>query len=165
MHMTGSRAGIEEIMPVKKSVTVANGQKLTAMWRGTAKIAGIDVRDVYVVPGLQLSLVSVGQLVEAGWRVRFDGTGAEISYKDASYHIKRQNELFSLQNCRRQNESNLNRQLDVGSEKTAETENDEKKAKSLLRISENLMYIRMGHVNNNYLHLLLKAVKDGFQLV
>jgi hypothetical protein len=99
--MTGSKEGIEEIVPVKKSITIANGQRLTAIWKGTVRVAGIDIRDVYVVPGLQLSLISVGQLVEAGWRVRFDNAGAEISCGGDIYMIKRQNSLFSLLNYRR----------------------------------------------------------------
>jgi hypothetical protein len=50
--MTGSKEGIEEIVPVKKSITIINGQRLTAIWKETVRVAGIDIRDVYVVPGL-----------------------------------------------------------------------------------------------------------------
>jgi hypothetical protein len=67
LYMTGSKEGIEEIVLMKKSITIANRQKLTALWKGTVRVAGIDIEDVYVVPGLQLSLISVGQLVEASW--------------------------------------------------------------------------------------------------
>jgi hypothetical protein len=55
--MTSSKEGIEEILPVKKSITIANGQRLTAVWKETVRVAGIDIEDVNVVPGLQLSLI------------------------------------------------------------------------------------------------------------
>jgi hypothetical protein len=166
LHMTGSKKGIEEIVPVKKSITIANGQRLTAMWKGTVRVEGIDIKDVYVVPGLQLSLISVGQLVEAGWRVRFDDAGAEISCGGDIYMVEKQNGLFSRLNCRRQNEPNLNRQSGAVLKKDAEIEESaSKQAKSLPGMSERLLYARMGHMNGEYLSWLPEAVEDEFRLV
>jgi hypothetical protein len=116
------------------------------------RVAGIDIKDIYIVLDLQLSLISVRQLIKAGWRVRFDDAGAEIFCRGDIYIIKRQNGLFSLLNYRRQNKSNLNRQSDAVLKKNIEIkESASKQTKSLPGVSERLLYARMGHINREYL--------------
>ena len=86
-HITHYRARYLDYTAVNDqgSVTIADGTKLHAYGIGSIGVATkegtITLRDVWYVPNIGTSLISVARMVDAGYRVEFNKTTCSISKK------------------------------------------------------------------------------------
>ena len=77
-HMSGSKEIFSVIdESVKSEVKLGNDHQILVMEKGsisirTKKGEENEIPDVYYVPGLQHNLISIGQLVQKGYRIHFE---------------------------------------------------------------------------------------------
>jgi hypothetical protein len=83
-HMTGNRELLSNIdSSIASNITLGNDYLVKVQGRGTVPIltkqnVKKDISNVYHVPDLKHNLLSVGQLIEKGYKVLFEGISCKI---------------------------------------------------------------------------------------
>jgi transposase InsO family protein len=89
-HMTGNRELLSSIdSSISSNITLGNDYLVKVQGRGTVPIltkqnVKKDISNVYHVPDLKHNLLSVGQLIEKGYKVLFEGISCKIYDKKPS---------------------------------------------------------------------------------
>jgi len=87
-HMTGNLKLFRNInKTVRSKVRIGNGHHIEVQGKGVVAIEGNQevklIRDVLFVPNIDQNLLSVGQLVEKGYKVKFEGRECLIKNADS----------------------------------------------------------------------------------
>lgn len=107
MHLTGKAELLEGLTPCKEEIILADGRKIhaTAMGTATMKVSGvkgkheaIQIENVLFVPGLASNLLSVGRIVERGFKVSFKAKECLVTQGGSVIAVgKRKNGLYVVE--------------------------------------------------------------------
>jgi transposase InsO family protein len=155
-HMSGSKEMFATMDDsIKSEVKLGNDHRVSVMGKGSINIRTKQgeekhISDVYYVPGLQHNLISIGQLVQKGYRIYFENGECVILDKKPSNRLiakveMTKNRMFPL---RIQSELFLEPQ---GLQKVVELA-----FKASYKNESWLWHLRLGHLNFKGLQLLYK---------
>ncbi|CAM8951378.1 unnamed protein product [Rhodiola kirilowii] len=90
-HMTGDSKFLTQIRPVikKKFVTFRDGGKGQVIGCGTLKVPYLPIlKDTLLVEGLKVNLISISQLCDGGYHVKFTHNSCQVLDKDGGILMK-----------------------------------------------------------------------------
>jgi gag-polypeptide of LTR copia-type len=149
-YMTPTENNLTNAAPLEepKRVQIANKQKLDVTAVGSSTLSnGIVLRNVYLVPGLDSSLISIDGLLRDNWKISFEpeNMAATVSKQGSSFSVLSSGGVFTVD------------QFDRMATSPSPTPSVNRKEKKPTEISETLMHKRMGHLNSQSTRLLPEA--------